>query len=113
MLSFHSLGDDSKGSEGNLTGIIILAILLVILLIVVVYLVYRLNTSSATTKLKSRTKSGNNSRDVYDLPEKSKPNKDDAHNYEEVGNVAEQTNYSSLNKSAREDDNNLYCHLNN
>ena len=86
--------------------------MVIILLIIIGYLAYRLKTLSKKAKLESKAKNRGKAGDIYDLPEVQTSNTDDVLNYEEVGDMAEQANYSSLNKSLREDDDNLYCHLN-
>ena len=81
-----------------------LAILLVISLAITAYLIYESRRSkSLKENPEKKNKEKNDSKDIYENPVK------DDGNYEQV----EQSTYTALKKPGeRNDDNHVYCHLN-
>ena len=98
----------AENDEKYLAGIIVLAILLVILCVILAYYIYqirRLKSSKANPENKDKER--NNSKDIYENPDKVK----DDGNYEQVEN--EQSTYTALNRSRKdENDDHFYAHLN-
>ena len=107
LFNFYIGADDG---ENFLAGIIVLAILLVISLVILTYFIYqnrRLKSSKANPENNCKSKDRNNSKDIYENPDKIQ---DDA-NYEQVEN--EQSTYKGLEKTGKEEnDDHLYSHLN-
>ena len=87
-----------------LAGVIVLAILLTVALVIIAYFVYqnrRLKSLKANPEKKSKER--NDSKDINENSDK------DDENYEQV----EQSTYTALKKPGeRDDDNHVYCHLN-
>ena len=76
---------------------------------IIAYLIYRIRRlkSSKENRADNKSKERNDSKDIYENPDKVK---DDA-NYEQVKN--EQSTYTALNRSRKdENDDNFYAHLN-
>ena len=90
--------------EEYLAGIIVLAILLVISLAITAYFIYEnCRSKSLKENPENKNKEKNDSKDIYENPVK------DDGNYEQV----EQSTYTALKKPGeRNDDNHVYCHLN-
>jgi hypothetical protein len=86
----------------------VLAILLVISFVIIAYFIYqirRLKSSKANPENKNKDR--NNSKDIYENPDKIK---DDA-NYEQVEN--EESTYTALNRTGKDrTDDHFYAHLN-
>ena len=90
--------------EEYLAGIIVLAILLVISLAITAYFIYENRRSkSLKENPENKNKEKNYSKDIYENSVKNDEN------YEQV----EQSTYTALKKPGeRNDDNHVYCHLN-
>ena len=75
---------------------------------IIAYLIYRIRRlKSSKANLDNKSKERNDSKDIYEDPDKVK---DDA-NYEQVKN--EQSTYTALNRSRKdENDDHLYSHSN-
>ena len=89
-----------------LAGIIVLAILLAIALVIIAYFIYQNRRfKSLKANPENRNNETNVSKDIYEIPAK------DDGNYEQVEN--EQSTYTALKSPGqRDDDNHVYCHLN-
>ncbi len=99
----------AENDEKYLAGIIVLAILLVILCVILAYFIYqnRRLKSSKENPDDNKDKERNDSKDIYEDPDKVK----DDGNYEQVEN--EQSTYTALNRSRKdENDDHSYAHLN-
>jgi hypothetical protein len=98
----------AEDGENFLVGIMVLGILLVISFAIIAYLIYQnRRPKSLKANPENKSKDRNNSKDIYENPDKIK---DDA-NYEQVEN--EQSTYTALKKTGKdENDDHLYSHLN-
>ena len=106
QFDFHIGAEDAGGKY--LVGMIVLAILLVILCVILAYFIYRIRRLKLPKEnSENKSKERNNSKDIYENPEKVK----DDGNYEQVEN--EQSTYTALNRSRKdENDDHFYAHLN-
>jgi hypothetical protein len=96
------------GSEKYLAGFIVVIIFLITSFLIIAYLIYqnrRLKSIKENSENKSKDK--NNFKGIYENPDKVK---EDA-NYEQVED--EQSTYTVLKRTGKEDDDHLYGHLNN
>ena len=103
----YSVFHFSESCEKWLAGIIVLIILLVILCAILAYFIYHIRRlKSSKTNLENQSKNKNNSKEIYENPDKDK----DDGNYEKMED--EQWTYTALKRTGKEDDDHLYAHLN-
>ena len=81
-------------------------VLLIILCVTLAYFIHQNRQLKSHSSPENQSKDRNNSKDIYENPDKVK----DDGNYEQVED--EQTMYTALKRTEKEDDDHLYGHLN-